>query len=138
MVVFDKPYITIEVFEEEGLVYTEWHGFANSEEYRAVLNHYTEIANTYNISKWIGNAKNAKAIRPIDQEWTLREWIVDFAKTKVRRMAVIVSDDVFNRMAVDNLLTKSSGIVKFDTKYFKSVDEAKRWVSEIDQSALNK
>lgn len=132
MTVFERPYITITYFEEENLVYTEWHGFANSEEYREVLNTYTAIAQKYNVTKWIGNTKHAKAIRPLDQEWTVKEWVLDFAKTNVRRMAVIVSDDIFNKMAIDNLMLKGNEIVKFDTRYFSNLEDARKWVSEVE------
>jgi hypothetical protein len=132
MKIFERPYITINYFEEESLVYTEWHGFANSEEYREVLNTYTEIAITYNVTKWIGNTKNAKAIRPKDQEWTVNEWVFDFAKSNVKRMAVIVSDDIFNKMAIENIIAKGNKIVKFDTKYFNNFAEAKKWVCEVE------
>ncbi len=134
MKVFEKPYITIHYIEEENLVYTEWHGFANSEEYREVLNTYTEVAKKYNVTNWIGNTKNAKAIRPLDQEWTVKEWVHEFAKTNVKRMAIIVSDDIFNKMAIDNIIRKGNEIVKFDTKYFNNLEEAKKWVLEIEYS----
>ncbi|MCC9168061.1 hypothetical protein [Pontibacter harenae] len=47
-------------------------------------------------------------------------------------MAVIVSDDIFNKMAVDNILRKGTDLVKFDIKYFSNVEDARKWVSEID------
>jgi len=132
MVIFERPYITIKYLEQENCIYTEWHGFAKSKEYREALNTYTSIAREYKVTKWIGNTKDAKAIRPVDQEWTVTEWVHDFAKYNIKRMAVIVSDDIFNKMAVNNILLHGNDLVRFDTKYFKTVEEARQWVSEID------
>lgn len=97
-----------------------------------MLNKYTELALQFNVTKWIGNTKHAKAIRPVDQEWTVKEWVKGFSKTNVKRVAVIVSDDIFNKMAIDNLMLKGNEVVKSDTKYFNNLEEAEKWVSEID------
>ena len=84
------------------------------------------------MTRWIGNNTKAKAIRPADQEWTAREWALQFAQAgQVRRMAVVVAEDIFNKMAVENMFIQSAGLIPFDTRYFQNVTDAEAWVLEV-------
>ncbi len=113
------------------MVRTQWKGFANSEEYRQILNTYLQLVTEKKVLRWIGDNTNAKAIRPSDQEWTVQEWAPKFsAQGNVERMAVIVSKDIFNKMAVDNILLKAGIAVRFDTHYFDNEAAALAWVME--------
>jgi hypothetical protein len=129
MVYFKNDNITITYEEDLRLVRTKWQGFANSEEYRQVLNTYLQLVNEKEVTRWIGDNTDAKAIRPADQEWTVKEWAPKFSdQGKVKRMAVIVSKDIFNKMAIDNILMKGGDIVGFDTHYFDNEAAALAWV----------
>ncbi|AMM51956.1 hypothetical protein TH61_13275 [Rufibacter sp. DG15C] len=132
MIYFKNNIITIQYEEARQLVYTEWHDFANSEEYRSVLNIYLQLVQEQPVRFWIGNNTKAKAIRPADQEWTAKEWAPQFAKTgQLRKMAVVVAEDLFNKMAVENMFIKAAGMIPFDTKYFHTVPDAEAWVLEV-------
>ncbi|GAA4296048.1 hypothetical protein [Nibribacter koreensis] len=131
MIYFENDIITIQYDEARQLVFTEWHDFANSEDYRSILNLYLKLVQEKPVKLWIGNNTKAKAIRPADQEWTAKEWAVQFAKAgQLRKMAVVVAEDLFNKMAVENMFIKAAGIVPFDTRYFQSVPDAEEWVLE--------
>ncbi|ALJ00253.1 STAS/SEC14 domain-containing protein [Rufibacter tibetensis] len=129
MIYFQNEYIIITYDEEPKLVRTQWKGFANSEEYRRILGIYLQLVSEKQVIRWIGDNTNAKAIRPADQEWTAKEWAPQFSKQgDVKRMAVIVSTDIFNKMAIENILMKSSGGVSFDTHFFDNEAAAMDWV----------
>lgn len=128
---FKNKIVTIEYDEEKQLVKTKWNGFANSEEYREVLGVYLQLVLEKNVTRWIGNNTDAKAIRPQDQEWTAREWAPIFSKEgNVRKMAVVVAADIFNKMAVENIVTRSNDIIKFATRFFPDEQSAYEWVME--------
>jgi hypothetical protein len=131
MIYFKNDIITIHYAEDRQLVYTEWHDFAKSEEYRSILNTYLQLVQEKPVRFWIGNNTKAKAIRPADQEWTAKEWALQFAKAgQLRKMAVVVAEDLFNKMAVENMFIKAAGVIPFDTKYFRTVPDAEAWVLE--------
>ncbi|QHL86049.1 hypothetical protein GU926_00755 [Nibribacter ruber] len=132
MIYFEDDIISIQYNEAHELVYTEWRDFANSEEYRSILNLYLQLVQEKSVTRWIGNNTKAKAIRPADQEWTAREWALQFAQAgQVRRMAVVVAEDIFNKMAVENMFIQSAGLIPFDTRYFQNVPDAEAWVLEV-------
>lgn len=128
---FKNSSITISYFAEEKLVRTKWHGFVNSKEYRKILGIYLDVVREKNVTRWIGDNTNAKAIRPSDQEWTAREWAPLFSEAgNVYRMAVIVAEDIFNKMAVENIMMKASDSIKFTTRFFSHEEDAYAWVME--------
>jgi hypothetical protein len=131
MIYFQNDNIIISYDEESKLVQTQWQGFVNSEEYRQILNTYLQLVSEKEVTRWIGDNTHAKAIRPADQEWTVKEWAPKFAaQGNVKRMAVIVSTDIFNKMAIDNILLKGGDTVGFDTHYFDNEKAASAWVMQ--------
>ncbi|AKQ45207.1 hypothetical protein TH63_05485 [Rufibacter radiotolerans] len=131
MVYFRNDTITIKYDEENQLVRTQWHGFAGSEEYREILTMYLQLVREKPVTRWIGDNTKAKAIRPADQEWTTKVWAPMFSQEgNVKKLAVIVSKDIFNKMAVENMVMKAEGVIGFDTHYFNDEEEALAWVME--------
>jgi hypothetical protein len=128
MVYFRNDTITIIYDEDQQLVRTKWHGYAGSEEYREILTMYLQLVREKTVVSWIGDNTKAKAIRPADQEWTTKVWAPQFSEAgDVKKLAIIVSKDIFNKMAVETMIMKAEGVIKFDTQYFNSEEEAFAW-----------
>ncbi|WP_207431245.1 STAS/SEC14 domain-containing protein [Sabulibacter ruber] len=128
---YKSDIITITYEEDLQLVRTKWYGFAGSQEYREILGIYLQLAKEHTVTRWIGDNTNARAIRPADQEWTAKEWAPRFSQESgLRKMAVIVATDIFNKMAVENMVMKGSGLIKFDTHFFDNEADAFAWVME--------
>ncbi|WP_066831473.1 STAS/SEC14 domain-containing protein [Rufibacter ruber] len=126
---YKSDIISITYEEELKLVRTRWKGFANSDEYRAVLDVYLQVVQEKEVVRWIGDNTNAKAIRPADQEYTALEWAPRFARAgSLKKMAVIVASDIFNKMAVENIIQRSSDTVPFNTHFFDNQEDAFAWV----------
>ncbi|GAB2534514.1 STAS/SEC14 domain-containing protein [Rufibacter soli] len=136
MVYFRNDTITIKYDEELQLVRTQWHGYAGSEEYREILTMYLQLVREKPVTRWIGDNTKAKAIRPVDQEWTTKEWAPKFSQEgNVKKLAVIVSKDIFNKMAVENMIMKAEGVIGFDTQYFSNEEQAYAWAMEKEVEA---
>ena len=44
-------------------------------------------------------------------------------------MATLVSEDIFNQMAVENLETKANEFIQFDNYHFVSEEKARQWLA---------
>ena len=78
-----------------------------------------------------------KAIRPADQDYINNEWLPELIKkAKLKKSASIQSNDVFAKMAVENILRKADGLIKFDTHYFDTIDDACKWLG-IDRKIID-
>lgn len=124
------PYLNILLDERTRVLETEWLDFANSQQIRTSLTEALQLGRQHRVRGWIGNNTRMRTIRPADQDWINQEWFPEFARLQVKRLAVVVSNDALNQMGIDNILTRATAHVPFDTKYFASVEEARRWAGE--------
>lgn len=79
------------------------------------------------MQNWIGDCTNLGAIDEADQNWSNTEWFPKALGAGVKKMGVIVADDVFNQMSVDQIMSKVEA-ADFVSKYFPNVDQAKTWI----------
>lgn len=128
MVYYDQPYVTIEIEPDKDLLVITWLGFAGSQEYRETRTRAIELSQEHGVKRWLSNMKNMKAIRQAEQEWTIDEWLPMFLKLKLERWAILVSDDMFNQMAVSSMMSKIRPYLNYPVEYFHDLNSARKWV----------
>lgn len=127
---FENNIIRVYVDKELHLGIGEWKGFASSNEIRETALKSLEIVNKYNLTRWLADRRNMKAIRQQDQQWTVEEFIPKLLESPLRRMATIVSEDLFNRMAIENMIQRSGGLGNIVLREFNNTDEALKWLEQ--------
>jgi hypothetical protein len=133
MIEINKGFASIHYDEKQKLLKTVWNGFANGEEYRAFLNTLLDFYKKHEVLYSFSDNRNMKAIRQVDQEWTNDVFLAEFFKiSTIKRAATIVSEDIFNRMAVDNIMIKANKHITFDMKFFDSENQAIKWLLETE------
>ena len=132
-IVYDKKHLTIKINLQSRSVYLEWKAFAGSSDYREGLNTALSLVKTHKLENWLANLRNMKAIRQEDQDWTNRDWFPQLAHSSLKKMAIVVSEDIFNQLAVDNIMQKSNGVIRFDTQYFNSDQSAQQWLGGVEK-----
>ena len=128
MIVFQQPYATIEIEQDKSLLVLTWHGFANSEEFRNARSSAISLSRQYNVHRWVSNMKDMKAIRQADQDWTVNEWLPQFLTLHLKKWAIIISDDMFNQMAMSSMMSKMRVHLTHPVEYFQYLNTAKNWV----------
>ena len=128
MIHFQQPYATIEIEQDKDLLILTWHGFANSEEFRGTHNKALALARQFNLHYWISNMKDMKAIRQADQDWSVQEWLPQFLNQNIKKWAIIISDDMFNQMAMSSMMGKIRPKLTYPVEYFQDLNTAKNWV----------
>ncbi|MBK0404005.1 hypothetical protein I5M27_13505 [Adhaeribacter sp. BT258] len=128
MLQFDKPFATIEIEPEKSLLILTWHGFANSDEYREANTVAIQISRQYNLTKWLNNMKEMKAIRQADQEWSVNEWLPLFKSLHIQKWALVIADDMFNQMAMSSMMSKIRPQLTHPVEYFQDLNSARTWI----------
>jgi hypothetical protein len=128
MIYYNKPYATIDTEQDKGLLVITWHGFANSEEFQETHTKALDLSRLYGITRWVTNMKAMKAIRQADQEWTVNEWLPQFLSLNIEKWAIVVSDDMFNQMAMSSMMSKIRPHLVNPVEYFQDINSAKNWV----------
>ncbi|NDK54942.1 hypothetical protein [Pontibacter fetidus] len=74
--------------------------------------------------------RKLRAIRQADQDWFSETVFPRLAVSSIRRNATIVSEDVFNKMAVEQLLERAGDLGDMLLKDFENEEDALSWVCE--------
>lgn len=126
--VFQKDYVKIFADTDSKLVNVTWNGTCSSEEYRASMEHALEYAQAYDLDGWISNTKRGYAVDPSDSEWVSKEFIPK-ALSQIKRVAIVVADDVFRKLEVESLENRLKATVQH-VAYFDSEEEAQKWIAQ--------
>ena len=127
MVYFDKSFAKIEIEPAKSLLILTWHGFANSDEYREANSTVVLLSRQFGITKWLSNMKEMKAIRQADQEWSVKEWFPQVLELGIQKWAIVISDDMFNQMAMSSMMGKIRPQLKYPVEYFQDINSARNW-----------
>jgi hypothetical protein len=130
VLVYERPYIRIYVYELHRLIVTEWIGFAFSDELRSALDEALRLARQNGVTRWVANYQQRRVITPDDQDWVSGVWMPQLSSLGLERLAIVVSENVFSRMSVDTILTRAAGHITWDTRYFDTPKAAEVWALE--------
>lgn len=125
---FETEAIRVSYDEELQLGVGEWKGFVSSKDIQAIALHSLEFVNQYGITRWLADRRKMKAIRQQTQQWTVEEFVPKLLESPLRRMATIVSEDIFNQMAIEQILKRSGGLGDIALRDFDSLPKAMEWL----------
>lgn len=123
----DAPYVRVLFRECTKTLVTHWLGFASVADYRATLEAALVFGRARGVRRWVGHNKHMRVIAPNEQRWTADAWWPRFARLPIERLAVVVADDAFNRLAIERILVRASDSTPFDTRYVRSFEDALAW-----------
>jgi len=124
-------FVSISHDDHNDVLELEWLATPTSEELKDGLNQALDIVKSKKVTKWIGDVRHMGAIDPTDQEWINTKWFPSLLQAGIKRMGVIVGDDIFNQMSVEDIMSKVES-AKFVSQYFSSTSDAKAWVNSTN------
>ena len=127
---YETEYIRLLYDEELHLGVSEWKGFAGSDELRSTGLRVLSFANEYQITRWLSDRRKMKAIRQQDQQWSVEVFIPKVIESQLRRLATVVSEDMFNKMAIEQILKRSGGLGDISFRDFDNVADAMNWLKQ--------
>jgi hypothetical protein len=114
--------------EDAQLVFVEWHGWANSAEFAALLDAELRALKEHGGSRLLADCRRQKVLNPKDQDLANREWLPRALKAGLRRFAVVVPASVVADMNIRDSLDKASA-ADLQVGYFATVEQAMEWVA---------
>ncbi|GGK57643.1 hypothetical protein ACD591_15525 [Rufibacter glacialis] len=123
-------YLQLETDRLHRMIVLHWQDFVPSEVYREGLLEAIQVSRKEHLLSWVMDMKHMKVIRQADQEWTLSTWFPQFQLLGVKRLAFVVSDDIFNQMAVSSMVAALRPKFHAEVEYFQESTTALRWAQE--------
>ncbi len=125
---FENHVVKMLYHEENQLGLVEGKGFMTSDEFKEVVTMGLRMIDEYKPLRWLADNRKLKAIRQADQDWFVEVAMAKLRESTIRRNATVVSEDIFNRMAIEQILQRSDDLGNMLLKEFESMDEAMEWV----------
>src|SRR5687768_9481999 len=108
MILYQKPYVTIELDEKAHCLIQNWKGFATSEQFREAINQSVRFfEEKQNLNKIISNTKDLAVVKKEDTDWVANNANPVLIKHGLKFMAFVVPTNVFTQVSVNNFKSKA-------------------------------
>jgi hypothetical protein len=125
--VYQNAVLDIFIHKNAGAVILQWKNPPTSAEFRQGLSKGLATLQEHKLHKWIGDCTFLGAIDQADQEWSNSVWFPQALGAGITKMGVIVSDDIFNQLSVEEIMNKVEG-TGFTSQYFPVLSQAVAWM----------
>lgn len=129
-VYYNSDYLCLYYDKSRHTIRAVWNGFLSGETLQNAVQQCLRLIEEEQPLNWLADNRKMKAIRQKDQEWLESVLIPKLMASRLRKMATLISEDIFNQMAVENLHNRANNLVKFDHQYFKDEKAATQWLEE--------
>ncbi len=133
MEVFNNNFLKINYDAANKICIGEWTNateHANAEDFKQWNNELVQRIEQNKSTGFLGNTLNYKfIISPELQAWSSKNIFEKFAKAGITKMALIVTDGIFQQISLEQLVDEyEEGNI--ETKYFTNIDNAQQWLTE--------
>lgn len=125
---YESDCVRISFNETQQLGVAEWNGFLSSKDFRENALRCLELIERYELRSWLGDNRKMKAIRQADQQWMVEEFIPKLLDSSLRRLANLVSEDIFNKMAIEQMIKRAGPLEAILIRDFDSEAAAMAWL----------
>lgn len=127
---FESDGVSISYDPELKLGIATWNGFLSSERFREAVGVCIDLIDEHKLLRWLGDNRKLRVIRQADQDWFVEQVIPRMVAGTIRRNASVVSEDLFNRMAVQQILKRANNLGDMIAKDFENIETAMAWLKE--------
>jgi len=103
-------------------------GFLSSQEFRDAITRCASLMEEYKPLRWLADNRKMKVIRQADQEWFMDYALPRLQASTIRRNATVVSEDIFNKMAVERIVRRANNLDGMVLKDFHDLLPALAWL----------
>jgi hypothetical protein len=132
-VYFENDHLTLYYDPAGKIGRAVWTGFLSGEVFRSNIGASLQLIEDKNPVFWLADNRKMKAIRQKDQAWFEKEVLPRLGASSIRKMAALISEDIFNQMAVETLFIRGNHIIRFDHQFFHQEEEARAWLAAPQQ-----
>ena len=127
------PYAVIVRSSALSMIRLSWTGYAPSREYREILEQALSEVEEHEVQRWSADLRDMAAILQQDEHWTVTDWFPRLAAAGLKRMAILMSSDLFNQMSVERIMGAATPVLGFEVAYFDDMQKAEAWLMASDR-----
>ncbi len=120
----------IEVLPELNLVRLTWKAPLPGTKYRAIMMDLLDTVRRHGVKHWLSDGRCMGPILFADQSWTMQEFVPRLIEVGVERVAIVSSEDVLNKIAVDRMVNATPADVPYSIAFFEDPSIAQLWLMD--------
>ncbi len=126
-----SPYLSLIHYPDRGMVYSQWLRTVDSADYRKSLLSVCDLIQDSEATHWLVDSSNATSPTISDQNWTAHILANSLLKSNIRKIAVVLPDDLFLELVAERVSAKIMSLTKNKVQIarFASVAIAQQWLS---------
>ena len=119
---------TVRWDEPSKTVVVEWDGWANSAEFKGLLDAEVKALRDHGGSRLLADCRRQRVLNPADQDRANEEWVPRVLEAGLRRFAVVLP---VSEMAATHLRDRLGKVPKTAMRidYFTTVEDAREWLA---------
>lgn len=129
MLLKDRDILALTFDPELQVVIMKWNGFSSSIEFRKANEDVLQKLQANASYKLIADLRQMKIIALQDQQWLYNNWLPRAITAGLSFVAIVESDDYFNRLTVDAVSQKIDD--KITIRYFNNILSARSWIRNL-------
>ncbi len=129
-------HVTMLVVTSESMMMQRWTGYVPSTTYRSIMDESIIHAGRFGLKRWFADLREMGAILQNDEKWTMEDWFPRLGRTRIGRMAFVMSSDYFNQVSVDRIMSVGTALMPLDVGYFGDMEEARSWLLSTEQATV--
>jgi hypothetical protein len=134
MICFKDEKSTIEYLSAEQAIACSWEGEVLSDQFKQLMQLKLQFFQSFAACNWMLDIRYMQAIGLDDQQWLLENWMQDFLKLPIRKIAIIQSYDIYNVMVVEHFLRYISENSAFEVQLFADFESSLAWIRGLSES----
>ena len=109
-ILFKEKYCEISFDESNKILTAKWIGYLKPETIRAGCEKIVEATERHQVLNHISDQRELKVLSKECQQYLTDEWFPAVAKAGMKKIAILVSEDVFAQATVANVNTKAGNL----------------------------
>lgn len=126
---FDTDYATITYDTNSHSIVGTWKIPPLPNEFRTYMDTLLSAMEHFKTGKVVADTTKMGTLHPEDQEWASTEWTTTAIKNGYSHAAILLPQDVYSQMAIDDTMNAVMGTVTFS--YFDTIESALNWMKSI-------
>ncbi len=125
-ILLNEDYAKIWHDTDTQVIHAAWKGFLQPDEVKKGCSLMTEFIKKKGILNHLSNHTQLKVLSKEVQEYLTQQWFPEVEKVGLKKIAALVSDDVFAKATVDKVNKTKLGRLTIST--FNSAHDSEQWL----------
>ncbi len=126
---FKEDYCKVWYNSDDQIIYAEWKGFLKLDEVKKGCALMTKYIKDNDVKAHLSNHVKLRVLTKDVQEYLTQSWFPEVEKAGLRKVAALVSDDVFAKATVDKV-NKTAQVGRLTISTFNSEKDSISWLKE--------